>query len=255
MEDGTGVRFAKFKRNASQLRSLSEKDTVLHLLTKQRRNFVQYLETPKGETLVSGLPMLSSVLAMAGFALAGAITPGPVNVLALRHGNGRLAAFCYVLGASLSYAVIVWLMGQSGQWLLKQPELLRWAPRICALYLLWLAWQLAKAPGPMAGSAEAPRRPVQAERSCKALPFKASTPRPGWWRFRASACSWLRWRKLPSALLLFCAVSLLACLLGVGCWAALGHALTRWLSTPLRQRRLNQALAMVLVASVVSMLA
>ena len=92
--------------------------------------------------------MLSSVLAMAGFALAGAITPGPVNVLALRHGNGRAgAAFCYVLGASLSYALIVWLMGQSGQWLLKQPELLRWAPRICALYLLWLAWQLAKAPG------------------------------------------------------------------------------------------------------------
>ena len=85
--------------------------------------------------------MLSSVLAMAGFALAGAITPGPVNVLALRHGNGRAgAAFCYVLGASLSYALIVWLMGQSGQWLLKQPELLRWAPRICALYLLWLAW-------------------------------------------------------------------------------------------------------------------
>ncbi len=70
--------------------------------------------------------MLSSVLAMAGFALAGAITPGPVNVLALRHGNGRAgAAFCYVLGASVSYAVIVWLMGQSGQWLLKQPELLR----------------------------------------------------------------------------------------------------------------------------------
>jgi uncharacterized protein with PIN domain len=32
-----------------------------------------------------------------------------------------------VLGASLSYALIVWLMGQSGQWLLKQPELLRWA--------------------------------------------------------------------------------------------------------------------------------
>ena len=60
---------------------------------------------------------------------------------------------------------------------------------------------------------------------------------------------------LPTALLLFCAVSLLACLLGVGCWAALGHALTRWLSTPLRQRRLNQALAMVLVTSVVSMLA
>jgi threonine/homoserine/homoserine lactone efflux protein len=173
------------------------------------------------------------------------------------------AAFCYVLGASLSYALIVWLMGQSGQWLLKQPELLRWAPRICALYLLWLAWQLAKAPGPMAG------RPGSAPASLPAGPGGAfvqgiaiQSLNPKAWLVALSGIGMFvaplaaQQVSLPSALLLFCAVSLLACLLGVGCWAALGHALTRWLSTPLRrQRRLNQALAMVLVASVVSMLA
>ena len=31
--------------------------------------------------------MLSLVLTIASFALVGAITPGPVNVLALRHGS------------------------------------------------------------------------------------------------------------------------------------------------------------------------
>jgi threonine/homoserine/homoserine lactone efflux protein len=51
----------------------------------------------------------------------GAITPGPVNVLAIRHGAaaGRLTALAYVLGASLSYALVVWLMGQGGAWLLR----------------------------------------------------------------------------------------------------------------------------------------
>ncbi|MDN5539687.1 LysE family translocator [Comamonas sp.] len=208
--------------------------------------------------------MLSSVLAMAGFALAGAITPGPVNVLALRHGNGRaVAAFCYVLGASLSYALIVWLMGQSGQWLLKQPELLRWAPRVCALYLLWLAWQLARAPG---AHGQAARQSAPA--SLPAGPGGAfvqgvaiQSLNPKAWLVALSGIGMFvaplaaQQVSLPSALLLFCTVSLLACLLGVGCWAALGHALTRWLDTPQRRQRLNQALAMVLVASVLSMLA
>ncbi|GEQ76842.1 lysine transporter LysE [Comamonas testosteroni] len=208
--------------------------------------------------------MLSSVLAMAGFALAGAITPGPVNVLALRHGNGRAAAaFCYVLGASVSYAVIVWLMGQSGQWLLKQPELLRWAPRVCALYLLWLAWQLAKAPGVhgLAARESAPTSLPAGPGGAFVQGIAIQSLNPKAWLVALSGIGMFvaplaaQQVSLPTALLLFCAVSLLACLLGVGCWAALGHALTRWLSTPLRQRRLNQALAMVLVTSVVSMLA
>ncbi|WP_407713966.1 LysE family translocator [Comamonas testosteroni] len=208
--------------------------------------------------------MLSSVLAMAGFALAGAITPGPVNVLALRHGNGRaVAAFCYVLGASVSYAVIVWLMGQSGQWLLKQPELLRWAPRVCAAYLLWLAWQLARAPenhGQAARESAPGALPVGPGGAfVQGIAIQSLNPKA--WLVALSGIGMFvaplaaQQVSLPTALLLFCAVSLLACLLGVGCWAALGHALTRWLSTPLRQQRLNQALAMVLVASVVSMLA
>ncbi|KGH29040.1 LysE family translocator [Comamonas testosteroni] len=208
--------------------------------------------------------MLSSVLAMAGFALAGAITPGPVNVLALRHGNGRaVAAFCYVLGASLSYALIVWLMGQSGQWLLKQPELLRWAPRVCALYLLWLAWQLARAPGAhgQAARQSAPASLPAGPGGAFVQGIAIQSLNPKAWLVALSGIGMFvaplaaQQVSLPSALLLFCTVSLLACLLGVGCWAALGHALTRWLNTPLRRQRLNQALAMVLVASVLSMLA
>ena len=65
--------------------------------------------------------MSSSLLAMGVFTLVGAITPGPVNVLALRHGaaRSRLVSAAYVLGASASYAAVVWVMGQGAQWLLQ----------------------------------------------------------------------------------------------------------------------------------------
>ena len=64
--------------------------------------------------------LFSLLLAMAGFSLVGAITPGPVNVLALRHGSQarRRVALGFVLGASASYAAVVWCMGRarSGWW-------------------------------------------------------------------------------------------------------------------------------------------
>ena len=200
---------------------------------------------------------------MAGFALAGAITPGPVNLIALRHGGGRcrITAFVYVLGASLSYAAIVWLMGQSGHWLLKQPELLRWAPRICAAYLLWLAWRLANSP--VGSSAEA--NTLEALQTGLAKAFMQGVAiqslNPKAWLVALSGVGIFvaplatPHRPLETALQLFCAVSLLACLLGIGFWAALGRTLMQWLSTPTRQQRLNQALALLLLMSVVSMLA
>src|SRR5256885_11956431 len=85
--------------------------------------------------------MSSSLLAMGVFTLVGAITPGPVNVLALRHGaaRSRLVSAAYVLGASASYAAVVWVMGQGAQWLLQTlPQLSTAAQWLCAAYLLWL---------------------------------------------------------------------------------------------------------------------
>lgn len=53
---------------------------------------------------LSSATFLPPLLAMGSFALVGAITPGPVNVLALRHGSHgpRRQALLYVLGASHS---------------------------------------------------------------------------------------------------------------------------------------------------------
>lgn len=196
---------------------------------------------------------------MGNFALVGAITPGPVNVLALRHGSqrARQPALGYVLGASLSYGAVVACMGLASAPLLQQlPQLAQTAEWLCAAYLLWLAWRLASAKH--TASSSVPASAAMPIGRAFAQGVAVQTLNPKAWLFALSAVGLF---VLPYAgqttnrLGLLCAVSLVACMVGIGCWALLGRTLVRWLQTPLRQQRLHQALAALLVFSVLSMLA
>lgn len=196
---------------------------------------------------------------MAGFALVGAITPGPVNVLALRHGSQGpgYQALMYVLGASLSYVVVVACMGFGSTRMLGQhPGMAHSAQWLCAAYLLWLAWQLARAPALQPLAVQPSHHPSPWQAFNQGVAVQILNPKA--WLFALSAVGLyaLPQSHLPHANLgWLCAISLLACLIGVGCWAALGRMLIRWLHTPRRQRALNRALALLLVVSVVTVLA
>ncbi|TXT35604.1 MAG: lysine exporter protein LysE/YggA [Comamonadaceae bacterium] len=120
-----------------------------------QRNSVQYKSEVACQTLASFIPfeqehrLISSLLAMSTFALVGAITPGPVNVLALSHGTSQASgrAMAFVFGASVSYAVVVMLMGTSAQHVLTgNPILVSATQWLGGLYLLLLAWKIACAP-------------------------------------------------------------------------------------------------------------
>lgn len=217
--------------------------------------------------------MSSSLLAMGIFTLVGAITPGPVNVLALRHGAARSRRACafYVLGASASYAAVVWAMGQSAQWLMQAlPRLSTAAEWLCAAYLLWLAWRLARAPAEAAEAEEAAsgdaspgesrqHRESPASRTLRLLlqGVAVQTLNPKAWLVALAGVGLFVLPQADAALALlqFCAMSLLACLVGVGSWALLGQALSSQLTTPRRQRLFHRLLALLLVASVAAMLA
>ncbi len=205
--------------------------------------------------------MLSSILSMAAFALVGAITPGPVNVLALQHGRqgAHGQAACYVLGASLSYVGVVACMGLAAQqaqaWLPVLGGLASW---ICAAYLLYLAWGLAHAPPEKQASSSntGPQRHTAWQALLQGTAVQTLNPKA--WLFALSAVGVFvlpHGAAAPAALRQLCAISLLACGLGVGCWAVLGRLLMHWLNTPARQRGLNRVLAAVLVLSVLAMLA
>jgi len=161
----------------------------------------------------------------------------------------------FVLGASVSYAVVVMLMGTSAQHVLTgNPILVSATQWLGALYLLFLAWKIASAPlstlKPASG--ESPARHWQAFGS--GVSVQALNPKA--WLVALSGVGLF---VLPQAdgrahLWLFCGVSLLACLMGVGTWAVMGRALARWLESPVRQRALNLALAGTLALTVVGMI-
>jgi threonine/homoserine/homoserine lactone efflux protein len=201
--------------------------------------------------------MISSLLAMGTFALVGSITPGPVNVLALSHGStktmGRSLAF--VLGASLSYALVVWLMGTGAQHLLVgNPVLVSATQWMGGTYLLFLAWRIASAPTSSLQQSlrDASMRSWQAFGS--GLSVQALNPKAWLVALSGVGLFVLPQAHVQANLWLFCGVSLLACVIGVGAWAVLGRALARWLASPMRQRHFNLALASMLALSVVSMI-
>ena len=215
--------------------------------------------------------MLTSLFAMAGFAFAGAITPGPVNVIAMRHGSQsrRICAIFYVLGASISYALVVWIMGLSGQWLLQDPAVAIAASWVCAAYLAWWAWRIAQAPVadqlPDTHDNENESAEIAQTGLLQAFMQGAAIQsfNPKAWLVALSGVGLFvvpitvnaPSSVLPAALAWFCAVSLIACMLGVGCWAVLGRMLRRWLRTATRQRWFNRSLALVLLCSIAGILA
>lgn len=200
--------------------------------------------------------MLELLIAMGLFALVGAITPGPVNILAIRRsasGHGR-AATAYVLGASLSYTLVVWLMGKGGEQVLHNTwvvETIRWAG---AAYLLHLAWRIAMAcPSALADGADA-AAPSVARAFIDGGVVQTSNPKA--WMVASAGVGLfvLPQPDVAAALRLFCAVSLLACCMGVGCWAVAGRLLSQWLASAARQRLFYRAMGVLLACSVVHML-
>lgn len=196
-------------------------------------------------------------VAMATFALVGAVTPGPVNVLAIGHGSSRpwWVPLLFVFGASVSYTLVVWAMGSGAGLLLRHPLLVQISQWAGASYLLYLAWRIARAPG---GAADVTAHTGERRgRTAFVQGFLTQALNPKAWLVALSGVTLFA---LPHAdvqrtLGLFCAVSFVACMVGVGIWAVLGMSLNRWLSTPVRQRRLHQALATLLCLTVAGMLA
>lgn len=192
--------------------------------------------------------MNSLIIAMCGFALVGAATPGPVNILAtttaVNRGSGE--AVKLVIGASIAYALVVLLSGMMLHQLVelapKLTSLLTW---FGSLFLFYLAYQIYTAPV------------VELKQDVKLS--------SGWWIGSMTQIlnpkAWLVAMSGVSLyvvsqgdpldwLWVFTLVSLLCCLIGVGLWAAVGRALASYLSLPHRQRIFNRVMAITLAASV-----
>jgi threonine/homoserine/homoserine lactone efflux protein len=196
-------------------------------------------------------------ISMALFALAGAISPGPVNVIASSQGarHGFLRALPHVVGASLSYCAVVLLMGGGMQWLLQTwPALTTVTQYAGALYLLYLAAKIALAPTQTLSTTDtpAPRAHWQRDALQGALTQGLN---PKAWLVALSGVSLF----VPAGtdadlrLWLFCAISGVVCFGSVACWAALGTLIRQWLQPAHHQRLFNRVMAGLRVLTVLDM--
>ncbi|CAM3104980.1 LysE family translocator [Vibrio neptunius] len=193
--------------------------------------------------------MENLILAMVVFAFVGAVTPGPVNLLATTTAvnDGLRAALKHVLGASIAYAVVVFATGQMMQTLVAiLPKLEVWMQLIGSSFLFYLAYQIFAAP--VKGVAV---EPVKSSGWLTGSLTQIVNPKA--WLVAMSGVSLyvLGQENEQYSLWLFTLVSLFVCVIGVGVWAMIGGVLANRLANPRVHRQFNRLMAIMLCASVV----
>ena len=196
------------------------------------------------------LPILFSMLL---FSFAGAISPGPVNLIAASIGAnaGFSRALPHVAGASVSYAAIVWLMGSSLQGvLIAYPQITSWLQYAGAAYLLYLSANIAAAKPVMAQQSP----PVRMGGLMQGVLSQCLNPKA--WLVAMSGVSLFITAHQDSSFLrlAFCGISGVVCFCSIAIWAALGKIISKWLAHAIYQLMFNRIMAVLLAATVVSML-
>ncbi|MEE1673837.1 LysE family translocator [Agarivorans aestuarii] len=195
---------------------------------------------------------MSIFMSMLVFAFIGAISPGPVNIIATGTGAnyGFRQALPHVVGASVSYSLVVLTTG------LALSALLHWLPSLTELlkylggaFLLYIALKIALSPVVAQGEQVLTKPPSLLQGAL------AQGLNPKAWLVAMSGVSLFVSTQQTAwfYLLVFCTISLIVCLAGVGTWAAVGSLISRYLQSPRRMRAFNWLMALLLAVSVLSL--
>ncbi|WP_160106980.1 LysE family translocator [Pseudomonas izuensis] len=182
------------------------------------------------------------------FAFVAAITPGPTNILVLSNSArfGLLAAVPIILGACVSAALLVLVVGMGAgssltQWPLLQ-RVMQWAG---VAWLSYLAWQIFRTPA-IAISAQitGARLGVLGAASLQWI-------NPKTWMMALAVVSVFAGageERLMHVLYLSMAFFLIS-LPCLGVWALLGAGSSRWLRSPRAMQWFNRCMALLLLGS------
>ena len=197
--------------------------------------------------------MFSIILSMSIFAFIGSSSPGPVNIIATSSSAnfGFKRTLAHVFGASIAYALIVFVVGSGlSKLILFYPQLSEYFKYIAAIFLLYMAFKIATAKvltdSQSMGNNLAPTL-LQGALS-QGLNPKA-------WLVSMSGVSIFVTPNDPSALylLVFTLLSFVIFLLGVGIWALAGKCISVWLTQVHYQIMFNRTMAVLLSFTVVLM--
>lgn len=197
--------------------------------------------------------MITIVTAMFFFAFIGAASPGPVNIIATSSSAmfGFKRTLPHVLGASISYAVIVYTVGIGlGELLLTLPEITETLQYLSAAFLLYMAYKIAST---KVQSQQASLLEQQAPSLIQGALVQGLNPKA--WLVSISGVSIFVSANEPTEIYLwiFTSLSFIVCFIGIGIWAVFGQLLSKLLHKPSHQTTFNRLIALLLTLSVVLM--
>lgn len=192
---------------------------------------------------------MTLILSMAAFALVASLSPGPVNLIGFNTGltHGWRPALWHVAGATLGFVVLLLAVGLGlHEVLASWPVLLDVLRLAGALFLLYLAWKLARAPGELGTGRLA---------HCPGFRDGALLQwfNPKAWLAAAAGVA-LFVGEDRGRLALFAGLYLVICFASLACWAVAGELLRGRALTARRLQLLNRALAALLVLCAASLL-
>lgn len=192
---------------------------------------------------------MTLILSMAAFALVASLSPGPVNLVGFNTGltHGWRPALWHVAGATLGFVVLLLAVGLGlHEVLASWPVLLDVLRLAGALFLLYLAWKLALAPGELGTGRLAHCPGFRDGALLQWLNPKA-------WLAAAAGVA-LFVGEDRGRLALFAGLYLVICFASLACWAVAGELLRGRALTARRLQLLNRALAALLVLCAASLL-
>ena len=193
---------------------------------------------------------MEQLIAFALFAFVASITPGPTNILVLTHSSrwGMTAALPIIIGGCTAAAMIVLLVGTGmGETLAHHERLQMGLSWVGVAWLAWLAWKVFSAPvqdidtdpladEPRLGMAGAALLQLVNPKTWM-MALAVLTVFAGGEADRTMRIVWLS--------LIFFIVAV-PCLMA---WAWLGRGAARFCRSPVRMRRFNRAMGLLLLAS------
>ncbi|KRW59562.1 LysE family translocator [Pseudomonas sp. TTU2014-080ASC] len=193
---------------------------------------------------------MSLYLAMAAFALAMSVSPGPVNIVALSAGArfGVRASLRHVTGATVGFIVLFLLVGLGLHGVLQRWTFLTLVIQLAGVgFLLYIAWQLALDEGQLA--------PVEAVKGPTFLHGALMQwLNPKAWLASVSGMGAFVADGNVQMVLIFALIYFVICYASVAAWACAGGMLGRYLDQPAKVRVFNRCMAALLVVSAVYLL-
>lgn len=186
------------------------------------------------------------LMAFAAFAFATSITPGPNNVMLLASGvnHGFVRTLPHIAGVTLGCVLMTVLVGFGlGELLATSPRLYALLRYAGAIYLLVLAWRIARSG--LMPSGDATKRPMS---FVQAAAFQWVNPKA--WVMVMGAVTTYAPRE--AFMRNVCVIAVMLALINapsISVWAGCGVVLRRVLSAPGRIRAFNIGMALLLVLS------